>query len=463
MVRVFRVTVPTSTFVLLVSELLILTFSYAVAAFLLLDVDPSVFLIEDGGLARILLAACTILLGLHFFDLYSEFHQVSKIGMVLEIAEATGFAFLVQAFVAYVHPQWITPRKVMIPGSFMGMLALSGWRLLYDAVILRRLAMQKVLFVGRNPVIRDIAHFLTRHPELGWLNVGYLDDEVEAGAVFSGAPVLGRIGDLRRVAADTQPSRIVVGMTERRDRMPVQDLLDLRFSGIVIDDAGAAYESACGRICTKELRPSQLIFSGELGPRRRMVAAQTFYSVPMALAVTVAALPVMLIAALAIKLTSPGPVLFRQKRVGMHGRIFTLCKFRSMYVDAEAGTGAVWASKDDPRITPVGKWLRKLRIDELPQLWNVLCGDMSVVGPRPERPEFVRVLSEKIPYYRQRLSVKPGITGWAQISHKYGDTIEDTVIKLEYDLYYIKHMAVSLDLYIMFHTVKTMLRQKGAQ
>ena len=166
--------------------------------------------------------------------------------------------------------------------------------------------------------------------------------------------------------------------------------------------------------------------------------------------------------ALLVRVTSPGPVLFRQTRIGVHDRAFTLYKFRSMRVDAEAATGAVWATKDDPRVTAVGRWLRLLRLDELPQLFNVLRGEMSIVGPRPERPEFVRTLSEQIPYYRQRHCVKPGITGWAQINYKYGNTIEDTITKLEYDLYYIKNMSLSLDAYMIFHTMKTMLLFRGA-
>jgi lipopolysaccharide/colanic/teichoic acid biosynthesis glycosyltransferase len=171
----------------------------------------------------------------------------------------------------------------------------------------------------------------------------------------------------------------------------------------------------------------------------------------------------MILVAVLIKATSEGPILFRQQRVGRGGVEFTLYKFRSMRLNAEAGTGAVWASPDDPRITPLGRWLRRFRIDEVPQLFNVLAGNMSIVGPRPERPEFVSVLNDAIPYYRQRLCVKPGITGWAQINHKYGDTMEDTGVKLEYDLYYIKNLAFSLDVYIMFQTAKVMLLSRGSQ
>src|SRR6185312_14135181 len=174
-------------------------------------------------------------------------------------------------------------------------------------------------------------------------------------------------------------------------------------------------------------------------------------------------LPIMAVVALAIKASSRGPVFYRQRRVGLNGRLFTLYKFRSMYVDAEKRTGAVWATKDDPRITPVGRALRKLRLDELPQFFNVVRGDMAIVGPRPERPEFVDMLAARIPYYRQRLAVKPGITGWAQINHKYGDSEVDAMLKLEYDLYYIKHIALALDFYIIFHTLKVMVLQRGAQ
>ena len=190
---------------------------------------------------------------------------------------------------------------------------------------------------------------------------------------------------------------------------------------------------------------------------------QTVANLILAAVGIVVSLPIMLLTALAVRLTSAGPVLYRQVRVGIDGIPFTLYKFRSMRADAEAETGAVWASKDDPRVTPFGRTIRKLRIDEIPQLFNVLKGEMSVVGPRPERPEMVQSLSEKIPYYRHRHCVRPGITGWAQVNYKYGDTLEDVIRKLEYDLYYIKNMSLSLDSYIIFLTVKAMLLSRGSQ
>jgi exopolysaccharide biosynthesis polyprenyl glycosylphosphotransferase len=261
-----------------------------------------------------------------------------------------------------------------------------------------------------------------------------------------------------------RPSRIVVGLIERRSSLPVARLLEMRLSGIHIEDALSMYEAAFERISTRELRPSQLIFSStELGPNRNRVLLQSVYSMAAAALATLIAAPVMLSVAILVKLTSPGPALLRQRRVGKNDRLFTLYKFRSMVTNAEARSGAVWAQRNDPRITPVGRWLRRFRLDELPQLFNVLKGDMSIVGPRPERPEFVIELEKRIPYYRHRHCIKPGITGWAQINHKYGDTIEDTIVKLEYDLYYIKNLAPALDAVIMFRTAKVMLLSRGAQ
>jgi exopolysaccharide biosynthesis polyprenyl glycosylphosphotransferase len=463
MIRLFRVSVPTSIFVLLLSEFVLLTFCYLLTTYLFLQVDPAVWLWYDGGVGRILAAIASILFGIHFLDLYTDIRTSSKVALVLEIGQAIGFAFLVQAFLAYISKEWILPRWVMIWGSALGLLLLSAWRIVYGLVFLRAFGAQRVLFLGRNPVVQEIARYLSSHPELGYTNLGYLEDDAPPGSLADGAKVLGPVRDLRATVAAARPDRIVVGMTERRARMPVHELLDLRFSGIAIEEAGAAYETVCGRVSTKELRPAQLIFSGELGPTHSAVLLQSVYSPAIALVVTLLTLPVMLLAAIAIKLSSRGPILYRQIRVGRDGKHFTLYKFRSMYANAEAATGAVWAVKDDPRVTPIGRWFRSLRIDELPQLWNVLRGEMSVVGPRPERPEFVKVLAEQIPYYRQRHCVKPGITGWAQINHKYGDTLEDTIIKLEYDLFYIKHISTSLDAYIIFHTLKTMLRSRGAQ
>jgi sugar transferase (PEP-CTERM system associated) len=317
--------------------------------------------------------------------------------------------------------------------------------------------------VGGSPLLEEIGRHIADHPETGLEVAGYIDDRHEPGAMLAAGKMLGPISALRDIVRATQPHLIVVGMFERRNRMPVAELLELRFAGHVIEEVATAYERVCGRVCLKEIRPSDLIFSGELGPRRQNLFYQRLSNAIVAVTGLLISSPIMLLTALAVKLSSAGPVLYRQVRVGLDGALFTLYKFRSMRTDAEAQTGAVWAQKHDPRVTAVGRVIRRIRVDELPQLYNVLKGEMSIVGPRPERPEFVKALNEQIPYYRQRHCVRPGITGWAQINYKYGDTTEDTITKLEYDLYYIKNMSLMLDNYILFHTVKAMLLSRGAQ
>ena len=463
MIRLFRVFVPVGSLALLSSEILLILSSFILSSYFVLEVDPSVWLFYDGGLNRILVVLLSILLGLHFHDLYSQIYVRSRVVLAQQLCMVIGIAFLFQGLVSYMNPNLRVPIRVMLVGSLIAVIAIFSWRLFFSAYILRVVALDRLLLVGGSPLLEDIGRHIEEFPEKGLSLVGYIDDRHEPGTVLAGGKVLGKIADLRPIIAATHPDRIIVGMTERRSRMPVAELLDLRFAGHIIEEAAATYEKICGRVCLKELRPSQLIYSGELGPRRANLLYQTVTNLVLAAAGLVIASPIMLLTALAVRLTSAGPVFYRQVRVGMDGVNFTLYKFRSMRQDAEAATGAVWASKDDPRVTPVGRIIRKLRIDELPQLINVLKAEMCVVGPRPERPEFVQALSEKIPYYRQRHCVRPGITGWAQVNYKYGDTLEDTMRKLEYDLYYIKNMSLSLDSYIIFLTVKAMLLSRGSQ
>ncbi len=463
MIRLFRVYVPVGTLTLLVSETILLTTAFALALYAVLPFDPNIFLFDEGGWPRVTLVIGTILIGLYLQDLYTDLYVKSRILLMQQLCLVVGSAFLVQGFLSYLNQDLRVPIRVMIVGNLFSVLAIFGWRVFFSTYALQVVNREKMLFVGGSPLLEDIASFVQQHPETGCQISGYIDNSHELGTPLPGGKVLGPVQSLSDIVSAVRPNRIVVGMSERRNQMPVGPLLQLRFGGYIIEEAASAYERICGRVCLKELRPSQLIYSGELGPKRSDVLHQAIFNKIIAGIGIVVALPLMLLTALAVRLSSPGPILYRQTRVGLDNEPFTLYKFRSMRADAEAKTGAVWAVKDDPRVTPVGKTIRKIRFDELPQLFNVMKGEMSIVGPRPERPEFVKELSEKIPYYRQRHSVRPGITGWAQINYKYGDTIEDTVCKLEYDLYYIKNMAISLDTYIIFHTIKAMLLSRGAQ
>jgi exopolysaccharide biosynthesis polyprenyl glycosylphosphotransferase len=459
MLRLFRVYVPASVAALLASEFILIYACYLAATFAWLRADASVFLADENGWLPLLIVVACLLLGIYFHDLYTNL-GVRPRELLQQVGVVAGTAFLTEAMLGYLKLRHlVVPAGPMIAGSALTIGVLMAWRLFFTRVLLKKMHSERVIFLGDSPVVQEIANHLEAHPEKGLTPLGFLDDSNPPSGKR-----LGAISDLREVVDRLRPERIVVGMRERRSNLPVTQLLELRLSGIRIEDALSTYEIAFERISTHELRPSQLIFSSsELGPNRTGVRLQSAYSMAIAAIAAVAAAPVMLLLAALVKLTSPGPALIRQQRVGKNNRIFTLYKFRSMVRDAEAHSGAVWSVPNDPRITPLGRWLRKLRLDELPQLFNVLKGDMSIVGPRPERPEFVAELEKRIPYYRQRHCIKPGITGWAQIKHKYGDSIEDTILKLEYDLYYIKNLAPALDAVIIFHTAKVMLLSRGAQ
>jgi sugar transferase (PEP-CTERM system associated) len=463
MMRLFPVFVPARVVGLLVSEILLICGSFILASYFVFQVDPADYLLYDGGLVNIALVLMSILIGLYLQDLYSDIRVHSKIVLLQQLCLAIGVAFLIEGFIAYLDKNLRMPARMMAWGSFLTMAGIFVWRSFYSAYLLQAAGRERLLFVGGSSVLLDIARHIQEHPEAGLMVAGYVDDVHPFETELPGGKILGTLGSLREIVTATRPDRIVVGMFERRQRVPVTDLLELRLSGHIIEEAATVYERVCGRVCIKELRPSHLIYSGELGPRRQMLVFQDLFNMSVAAVSAVVSLPFMLLTAVAVKLSSPGPVLYRQMRVGLDGAQFTLFKFRSMYVNAEAETGAVWASPDDPRVTWVGRVIRRLRLDELPQLFNVLRGEMSIVGPRPERPEFVKALSEQIPYYRQRNCVRPGITGWAQINYKYGDTLEDTITKLEYDLFYIKNLSFRLDTYVIFHTVKAMMLSRGAQ
>ncbi len=463
MIRLFKVSIPSAAIGLLLSETLLFTLCYAAAVTLTTDMPIGVLFSDTSEAWKVAIVVLIILMGLYFCDLYDNFRITSRVQLLQQYCLSMGAAFLVQALLSYGRAlDFVLPKWAMVYGSGFALLVVPTWRIIFTKIVLNAVGARKLLFIGSSPIACDVMRRIAERPEMGLRAVGFLES-AEAPDKVAMTPRLGSMADLDAVISAQKPDALIVGFTERRGNLPVERLLDLRLSGIYIEEAAQTYETVYHRVSIRDLRPSHLIFSGELGPTGQSAAFQTAYSFVLSLAGLILAAPVMLIVAILVKLTSPGPVLFRQKRVGKNGIPFTIFKFRSMNQDAEAKSGAIWASKNDPRVTPIGRWLRKLRLDELPQLINVIRGEMSIVGPRPERPEFVHVLQEKMPYYRQRHCVKPGITGWAQINHKYGDTIEDTMIKLEFDLYYIKHLSWSLDAYIIFHTVKTVLFGRGAQ
>jgi sugar transferase (PEP-CTERM system associated) len=275
--------------------------------------------------------------------------------------------------------------------------------------------------------------------------------------------VIGAFDNLIEVMRAREVKHLIVALDDRRGKLPLEALLASKLQGVRIEDGVGFYERLSGKILIERLRPSWLIFGQGFRQNRLTRGLKRAMDVALSTCGLLVFSPIFLLLALLIKLTSPGSVFYRQERVGEGGSTFTLYKFRSMREDAEEVTGPVWAEDQDPRITPAGRIMRKLRLDEFPQMVNVLKGEMSVVGPRPERPAFVQKLSAHIPYYDLRFSVKPGITGWAQILYHYGGTVKGSQEKLQYELYYIKNMSLGLDLFIILQTVKVVLFQKGAR
>ena len=371
MIRLFKVSIPSSVIALVISEVILAISCYVVTAYLIMDVSADVYLFDDGGIWQILLVAVVILIGLYFQDLYDDFRIRSRILVVQQVSLVLGIAFVIQLLSSYGRLQITLPKQLMLYGTLAALVVLPAWRMLYSSVLAKALGGQRMLFLGAAPAVHDIVGRIHERPDLGLSVIGYLGQDKEVGSI-DGVPCLGELGELEQVVATRHPDRIIVGLSERRMRLPVEKLLRLRFSGIHIEEAASTFESLFSRISTRDLRPSQIIFSQELGPQPRSVQLQAIYSWVIGLVALILLAPLMLVVALLIRITSPGPALFGQTRVGLNGKLFTVYKFRSMYRDAEARTGAVWATKDDPRITPLGKWLRLLRIEELPQLINVI-------------------------------------------------------------------------------------------
>ena len=463
MFKLFQVFIPKGVVAVIILDFIVIAGTVlAVSGLALSDVD--IWLLYERGIESVVIVSVSIMAGLYWNDAYSTFRIRSRVILAQQVAIALGLALLLQALLAYALAETAVPKRVMLLSTPVLLVALSLWRILYSKVIHTGFRATRVLMLGVDSVGIEIEDGTIARPELGLEIIGYLDDKQPKGMKpGSRASVIGPICDLSTIVSIHHPEQIIVNTVERRQVVPVETLLNLRLSGIRIHESSSFYEQVFGRVATKRLRPSHLIFSPELGPSVAKLRLQTIYSFIAALIGITVLSPVMILVALAVRLTSRGPVLFRQKRVGLNGKNFEVYKFRSMVVDAEARTGAVWATKNDPRVTVIGGLLRRTRLDELPQLFNVIRGEMVLVGPRPERPEFVSVLTEQIPFYRQRHCVKPGVTGWAQINYKYGETLEDTIVKLEYDLYYIKNVSFTLDVFVVLHTLKVMLASDHGQ
>ena len=428
---------------LLVPDTILVFACYILAAYWVSGADPWVFLLYDNGMLEIALVVAGVLVGLQFNHLYVNAGVRSKILLVQQLCLTLGVTFLLESLLSYLRARdFVLAPSIMLWGSGFTLVVLLIWRMLYSALLWKSLGAKRVLFYGANAAALEAGSSLAFRPELGLTLAGYIDDDRPAGTRLNGASVLGSTADLGRVVSEIRPDRIVVGVAERRRGMPFRELLDMQFRGIEIQRVAELYEAACDRVSVDELLPSQLIFSDELGARRGAIALQAIYCNVVALVglalLAVLALPI----AAAVKFSSRGPVMDGQLRWGVNLVPFTLLRFRCRRADGQP--------------TRTGKWLRRLHLDALPQLVNVIRGEMSLVGPRPHRSEFIPVLMEQMPYYGQRHAVRPGILGWSQLNCDYGKRQRDAREALEYDLYYIKHMSPALDAYIILHSLMEM-------
>ena len=395
---------------------------------------------------------------------YNDFYDLTLVHtsreLVVRLLQGAGAAAIVLAGLYALVPALDLGSRVILTSLLLFLIAVLGWRLLLFWVAGVEALEERVLIVGTGGSARTVARQIAAQRDFPYRVVGFVDDEPAAGGRQGW--LLGTTADIPRLVEECAIDRIVVGLADRRGRLPVQELMQAKLSGIRVEDATATYERITGKLLVDDLRPSWLIFSEGFSVSAGARLVKRAFDLGLAAFGLIATAPLTMAIALAIWIEDGFPVIYRQERAGLNGRPFTLYKFRSMRHDAEQGT-PVWAADADPRVTTVGRALRTTRLDELPQLWNVLRGDMSFVGPRPERPFFVEQLAAQIPFYEQRQAVRPGITGWAQVKYRYGASVEDALEKLRYDLYYIKHLSIGFDVTILVDTVKVILFGKGAK
>ncbi len=411
---------------------------------------------------KIVLVTALCQLCFYYNDLYDLTVVQSSREVIIRLLQATGAAAIVLAVACVTVPSLILDPSTFLTALGVFVIAVASWRVAFNYFSHDPHLEERVLVVGTGHTAQLVAKQIGGQQDFAYRLVGFVDDD-EGIEVVRHHEVLGKAADLGAIIAEHQIDRIIVGLSDRRGRLPIHELLQAKLSGVRVEDATTTYERLTGKILIDDLKPSWLIFSDGFRASRITRLVKRMLDLSLSMLGFVLAAPLMALTALAIRLDSPGPVFYDQERVGENGRVFTVYKFRSMRTDAERTGQPVWARDKDDRITRVGRFIRATRLDELPQLWNVMRGDMSFVGPRPERPFFVEQLARDIPFYVQRHSVKPGITGWAQVKYQYGSSIEDAMEKLRYDLYYIKHMSIFFDLTIVLDTVKVILFGKGAK
>ncbi len=403
------------------------------------------------------LNACIFLAAFYYNDLYELRTLAQERALIVRVARSLAAGMVLVALAYYALPSLQDGRGILLLTAAL----VAGYA--YASRTALKVASQaalheRILILGAAATAQEIGREIAQRRKMGYDLVGFLDRPDGA----ADAPVvLGTFEDLAMIAERERIDKVLVCVKDRRECLPFEQLLQLRLNGVEVEDGATFWEKLTGKVPVRDITPSWFIFGPGFRQPKMTLAMKRALDVVVSIFGILVTGPAMLATALAIRIDSPGPIFFQQERVGLKGRGFKLVKFRSMRADAESKSGPVWAQANDDRITRVGRFIRKTRLDELPQFWNVLKGDMSLVGPRPERPFFVQQLAKSIPYYELRHVVRPGCTGWAQVKYRYGASEEDSMQKLQYDLHYIKYLSIRRDLLVMFDTLKVMTLGEG--
>lgn len=413
------------------------------------------------GLWKVLPAALLCQLCLYYNDFYDLRLVHSGSELLVRLIQAVGATTLALGLVYLVIPSLALHPAAVLRSLTVLSLTVMGWRLLFNRLVSASPFVENVVVVGTGVAERAVAEELVDRHDLAYRVLGFVGGDPPTTRLPAQLSVLGSIRDLDRLVQREDVHRLIVGLPEGGSSLPVDELVAAKLNGVVVEDAESAYERLTGKALLETMKLSTLVFAQGFNVSKRRRVVKRASDLALSAVGLVLAAPLILLTALAVWVLSGRPILYRQERVGQHDSRFTLYKFRSMRLDAESD-GPVWASANDDRVTTVGRVIRLTRLDELPQLWNVLLGQMSFVGPRPERPFFVDELGAQVPFYRLRHAVKPGITGWAQVKYRYADSLESAVEKLRYDLYYVKHLSTAFDITIVIDTVKTIVLRMGS-
>jgi sugar transferase (PEP-CTERM system associated) len=472
LIRLLHAYIPKRTLLLGISEACLISLALVASALARLGAGEATFMLTNQyGSLKILFVSVAFLICMYYFDLYDSAIVSNRREALVRLIQVMGVAYIALGVLYYLYPPLKLGRGMFHIGFLLVGLLLLLWRRLFSAINSTTRLAERVVILGDGSLAESLVREIETRPELGIRIAGRATMSANGNhpgdherVEFPISLLQTSLGEDLLVSRPIRGiDRIVVAMEERRGKLPVDLLLSLKNRGVQVQDGNDVYESITGKVPIESMRLSWLLFSPGSHLSRLFLIYKRFASVVISIIGLLLSLPLLPFVILAIKLSSPGRILYWQNRVGRDNVVFRCYKFRTMRSDAEVDTGPTWAEDDDPRITPVGRFLRKTHMDEIPQLLNVLRGDMSLVGPRPERPEFVAALSQKIPYYHLRHSIRPGITGWSQILYKYGSSVEDAKEKLRYDLYYIKNKSVGLDLLIFLNTIKIVLLGRGAR